>query len=225
MKKFTILVVLMLCMCTVLLSGCGLLGGPKTLVEEVNLPDVYWLTYESFSEKDGEKEFVCSQGVDANGNIYSFWNGMEYIYLLQPNGRYHVYSHPEGGGWTEPDLNTIFGEVSLDFVTLPLGPYSHDGTGEFSSVKEIEKLTMFGRSCTKYLVTRNVKTTGANFTTTLTDELIIDDETGICLSNIRISKEDPSGVEESYYGTVCTKFETSGFDYQQQINEIFRYTE
>ncbi len=211
--------VMALLACAFVLSSCSISSSGK-IVEAVTLPETYWISYAFIGSEDAEPELRYSEGLDKNGNIYinSEISGQRrtMIFLLQEDGSYAQYLYNKTDRCWESTGKTVSKNLVTTYQNGGLVPYANEGMNTYSRVKKIEQTTVAGRAATRYEGSITKDTVGATYKTRQTYIITVDDATGVCLENITTCIEKvgvSDGKQKDYYGTVCTRFETSGFDF------------
>ena len=205
MKKFVcILLLVSLCAC---LCACSLpFPQERYLSPEITHPETYLITYESVTP-NGNTPYL-SEGIDADGNAYHKYEGVEYLYVINPEyttlKKYDQYTN-NGRGWVEGEKEVMGGApYEMSFI-YTYAKYNLKATN--CTMKKNANETLAGRDCYSYSIVVH-QSGSSSVTEKYTYEVLIDVETGYCLKSVCTKIDSPFDDTQTPYGFICTEFTT-----------------
>ena len=170
----------------------------QTINDSITLPETYSITYEVESAI-GEIHTVAKLR-DADGNIY-FRSGNEEMLFVADGSNYVLYERTSDGSFVASDSDAVYNETYVDSVTEEFLQYVEKSKDQFiPGMEESSSQEMLGRTCLAYSVKVGTDSTAVTYT------LLVDEETGICLSweeNKQIAWHDLPADSDTFH---CVEF-------------------
>ena len=217
MKRF-ICTALLISLCITFCS-CALsfLPQERYLSPKITRPESYLITYE---EDDGS---VISEGYDSDGNIYHRYNGVEYLYLMNPkykiyNTRYDEYQNESRGFVkTSGDKPVMGGNGECEMAIMNMyAKYNLKPTKCIMEKNANE--TIADRDCYSYTIVVN-QSSAISGDEKYTYDVLIDIETGFCLKSVCTNVESDIEDVQVPFGFWCTEFTTNPESFANLIKE------
>lgn len=190
--------------CLAGLSGCAGADRYVQIIESVKLPDVYYIEYEITGE-DGTVT-TLAKGIDAKGNIYYRNADAEYIFAV--DGKNYKTYGKSSGAWAEAS-ETVNGHY-VDELTKDFKKDVEKSREQFlGSYKKSGEKTFLDRSCDVYSLELKI----VNFTQDY--ELVVDRDTGVCMSFYGTSSVNSKETQKS--GFECVSYRTEDLDFSSWL--------
>lgn len=190
--------------CLLGLTGCAGTDRYVQIIEAVKIPEVFYIEYEITGE-DGTVT-TLAKGTDPNGNIYYRNSDAEYVFAV--DGKNYRTFRKADGEWTDT-AETVNGHY-IDELTKDFGKNAEKGRDQFlGSYKKSGESAFLDRNCDAYSLELKI----VNFTQSY--ELIVDKDTGVCMSFYGTSAVNSKETQKT--GFECVSFRTEGLDFSSWL--------
>lgn len=199
-RTASIILCAVLALTALMLSSCGVI---TELINSVNYPDSYSLTYEVTTAEGSI--YTLTKTIDKNGNVYIKTEDKEQLYL-NDNGKYTLYEKNEDGEFVTTD-DQKYTKKSVEEATSAIDQYAKESQNKLMpTAKNAGEGEVAGRTCDVYKLGVGGDNNGAYY------YYFVDTETGICLG-VEV-QQTALGQELDYDGEsfVCTELITENVE-------------